>query len=151
MRAAPRSEQVTAELDSMSESECWRRLTLHNFGRLAIDVDGQPLIFPVNYAVCNRVIAIRSAPGTKLTYVPGVKVAFEIDGSDPLSGSGWSVLVQGRGVDATTALDDVSWNARGAAPHPAAPGRKDYRIAIEVQTITGRKFGPAPIAGYDTL
>lgn len=151
MREVPRSEQITAELESMSEAECWRRLGAHDFGRLAINVAGQPLIFPVNYAVCNRVIAIRSAPGTKLKYTPGAKVAFEIDGSDPMSGSGWSVLVQGRGVDATTALDDVSWNARGAMPHPTAPGRKAYRIAIEVQIITGRRFGPTPIAGYDTL
>jgi hypothetical protein len=145
MRAVPRNEGPVPELATLSEAECLRRLGLHDFGRFAIVVDGQPVIFPVNYAMCNTVIAIKTAPGTKLKYAPGTRVAFEIDGSDPSSGSGWSVLVQGRAVDATTALDDVSWTARGATPHPAAPGKKAYRIAIEAETITGRKFGPSPL------
>jgi uncharacterized protein len=143
MRAVPHSDAPPAELESLSEAECLRRLALHDFGRLAIVVDGRPLIFPVNYALCQKVIAIRTAPGTKLTYAPGAQAAFEIDGTDPLSATGWSVLVQGLAVDATTALDDVSWTARGAIAHPAAPGRKAYRIAIEVQTVSGRTFrGP---------
>lgn len=141
MRAVPHGEEPTDELENLSEAECLRRLAVHDFGRLAIVVDGQPVIFPVNYAMLDRVIAIRTAPGTKLTYAPGEQVAFEIDGTDPPSGTGWSVLVQGRAVDATTALDDVSWTAHGASPHPAAPGRKAYRIAIEAQTVSGRTFG----------
>ena len=68
MRAVPDRHQPPAELESLSETECLRRLTSHDFGRLAIIVDGRPVIFPVNYAVCNRVIAIRTAPGTKLRY-----------------------------------------------------------------------------------
>src|SRR4051794_17545606 len=79
MRAVPHSDAPPAELESLSEVECLRKLAAHHFGRLAIIVDGRPLIFPVNYAVCNRVIAIRTAPGTKLTYAPGAQVAFEID------------------------------------------------------------------------
>jgi nitroimidazol reductase NimA-like FMN-containing flavoprotein (pyridoxamine 5'-phosphate oxidase superfamily) len=143
MRAVPhRDKQESADLENLSEAECLRWLEAHDFGRLALIVDGKPRIFPVNYAMCQRVIAIRTAPGTKLTYAPGTAVAFEIDGFDPASGTGWSVLVQGVAVDATTALDDVSWTARGARPHPAAPGSKPYRIAIEAQTITGRRFGP---------
>jgi nitroimidazol reductase NimA-like FMN-containing flavoprotein (pyridoxamine 5'-phosphate oxidase superfamily) len=132
-----------AKLESLSETECLRRLEVHDFGRMAVIVGAQPVIFPVNYAMCKRVIAIRTAPGTKLTYAPGARVAIEIDGYDPSSGSGWSVLVQGQAVDATTALDDVSWTARGATPRPAAPGKKAYRIAIEAETITGRRFGPS--------
>jgi nitroimidazol reductase NimA-like FMN-containing flavoprotein (pyridoxamine 5'-phosphate oxidase superfamily) len=129
-------------LEQLPEADCLRRLSAHDFGRLGVVVEGQPLIFPVNYAMCKNVIAIKTAPGTKLTYAPGALVAFEIDGFDHSSGTGWSVLVQGRAVDATTALDDVSWTARGATPHPAAPGERPYRLAIEVETVTGRTFGP---------
>jgi uncharacterized protein len=142
MRAVPSTSAKAGELHSMSEAECLRRLSHRSFGRLAIVVDGQPLMFPVNYAMYQRVISIRTAAGTKLTYAPGAPVAFEIDGYDRSSGNGWSVLVQGRAIDATTALDDVSWTARGAAPHPAAPGPHPYRIAIDAQSITGRRFGP---------
>ena len=109
-------------------------------GRLAVAVDGQPLIFPVNYAVCHRVVTFRTARGTKLTFAPSSRVAFEIDEYDALAGVGWSVLVQGVAVDATTALDDVSWTARGASPHPLAPGVKIHRLAIGPTSITGRRF-----------
>jgi len=124
----------------LSEQECLRLLEHHNFGRIAVLVNGQPHIFPVNYAILHRVISIRTAAGTKLAHAPGTEVGFEIDGFDPASGSGWSVMVQGLAVDATTALDDVSWTARGAVPHPVAPGAKPYRLAIEVKSISGRRF-----------
>jgi hypothetical protein len=45
-------------------------------------------------------------------------------------------------IDATTALDDVSWTARGATPHPLAPGVKVHRLAIRPMIITGRRFQP---------
>jgi hypothetical protein len=90
--------------------------------------------------VSHRVVTFRTAHGAKLTYAPGSKVAFEIDEYDSSTGVGWSVLVQGVAVDATTALDDVSWMARGAKPHPLAPGVKIHRLAIGPTSITGRRF-----------
>jgi hypothetical protein len=92
-------------------------------------VEGQPLIFPVNYALSQRVVTFRTAHGTQLSHAPGSNVAFEIDEYDPSTRVGWSVLVQGVAVDATTALDDVSWVARGGSPHPLAPGVKIHRLA----------------------
>jgi hypothetical protein len=83
---------------------------------------GQPLIFPVTYGLSNRIITFRTAHGTKLSYAPGSNVAFEVDDYQASTGVGWSVVVQGVGVDATTVLDDVSWFARGASPRPVAPG-----------------------------
>ncbi|MBV9595882.1 MAG: pyridoxamine 5'-phosphate oxidase family protein [Chloroflexi bacterium] len=121
----------STELEEMSEVECLRKLALHQLGRIGFVVDGQPLVLPVNYAVSDRIITFRTAPGAKLTHAPGSRVAFEIVGYDAASGVGWSVLVQGVAVDATTALDDVSWTARGAAPRPAAPGVRVHRLAVE--------------------
>jgi nitroimidazol reductase NimA-like FMN-containing flavoprotein (pyridoxamine 5'-phosphate oxidase superfamily) len=115
-------------------------LEQHTFGRIAVMVEGQPQIFPVNYAVMNRIIVFRTAPGTKLSYAPTSKVAFEIDDYDASTGVGWSVLVQGVALDATSALDDISWTARGAVPHPLAPGEKAHRIAISPEQVTGRRF-----------
>ena len=132
--------ETTNDLEHLSEDECLELLERHDLGRLAVLVDGQPLIFPVNYGVCHRVVTFRTAHGAKLTYAPGSKVAFEIDEYDLLTGVGWSVLVQGVAVDATTALDDVSWMARGATPRPLAPGTKIHRLAIGPTSITGRRF-----------
>jgi uncharacterized protein len=127
------------ELEVIREAECLEILDQHSLGRLAIVVDGQPQIFPVNYAVSGRIISLRTAAGTKLSYAPTSKVCFEIDQYDS-SGVGWSVMVQGIAVDATDAFDDVSWAARGVEASPLAPGAKFHRIAIEPSKITGRRF-----------
>jgi hypothetical protein len=127
------------ELEEIREEECLEILSRHSLGRMAIVVDGQPQVFPVNYAMSGRIIALRTAAGTKLSHAPTSKVCFEIDDYDS-SGVGWSVMVQGIAVDATDAFDDVSWAARGVEASPLAPGAKSYRIGIEPSKITGRRF-----------
>jgi nitroimidazol reductase NimA-like FMN-containing flavoprotein (pyridoxamine 5'-phosphate oxidase superfamily) len=129
-----------SDLEVISEAECLQLLERHHLGRIAFVVDGQPLILPVNYALSHRIVTLRTAQGTKLAYAPGSKVAFEIDEYESSTHVGWSVLVQGVAVDATTALDDVSWTARGATPHPLAPGVRIHRLAISPTSITGRRF-----------
>lgn len=128
------------DLDVLAESECLELLRDHDLGRIALVVDGQPLIFPVNYKISHQVVTFWTARGTKLKYAPGSNVAFEIDAYDAATAVGWSVLVQGTAIDATTALDDVSWNARGVSPRPLAPGIRIHRIAIDPRRITGRRF-----------
>ena len=127
-------------LEEMAEAECLEILDQHSLGRIAVVVDGQPQIFPVNYALSGRIITFRTGSRTKLSNAPGSKVCFEIDGYEPSAGAGWSVMVQGVAIDATDAFDDVSWAARAAAPWPLAPGAKPFRIAIEPSKITGRRF-----------
>ncbi|HEX9096752.1 MAG TPA: pyridoxamine 5'-phosphate oxidase family protein [Candidatus Dormibacteraeota bacterium] len=128
------------EMEEIKEWECLEILERHELGRVAIVVDGQPQIFPVNYAMSGRIIAFRTGSGTKLAHTPGSKVCFEIDGHDSSAGSGWSIMVQGVAVDATDSFDDVSWAAHAAAPWPLAPGIKPFRIGIEPTKITGRRF-----------
>jgi nitroimidazol reductase NimA-like FMN-containing flavoprotein (pyridoxamine 5'-phosphate oxidase superfamily) len=128
------------DLELLAEDECLELLRNHDLGRIALVVDGKPLIFPVNYEMSHRVVVFRTARGTKLTYAPGASVAFEIDAYDTGTGTGWSVLIQGTAVDATTAPDDVAWTSRGATPHPLAPGIRLHQIAIDARQISGRRF-----------
>ncbi len=129
-----------SEMEEIPEAECLEILRKHDFGRIGLVAEGQPQIFPVNYAMGGRIISFRTAPGTKLSYAPSSKVAFEVDDYSPETGVGWSVMVQGIAYDATESLDDVSWTARGAMPHPMAPGEKGHRVAVDPQKITGRRF-----------
>jgi uncharacterized protein len=129
-----------AELDEIPETECLEILEQHSLGRIAVVIDGQPRIFPVNYGMSGRIVAFRTGSGSKLCNAPGSNVCFEIDGYDPPAGTGWSVMVLGQGIDATDSFDDVSWAARAAVPWPVAPGAKPFRIAIEPSKITGRRF-----------
>jgi uncharacterized protein len=126
------------DLDVLAENECLELLRSHDLGRIAIIVDGQPLIFPVNYGISHRIVTFWTARGTKLKYAPGSNVAFEIDEFDAATRVGWSVLVQGTAIDATTALDNASWNSRAVSPQPLAPGVRIHRIAIDPHQITGQ-------------
>lgn len=128
------------QLEEIPEAECLEILDQHSLGRIAVVIDGQPQIFPVNYAMSERIIAFRTGSGTKLSRAPDSNVSFEIDQYDSSIGIGWSVMVQGVAVDATDSFDDVSWAARATAPWPLAPGKKPFWIAIEPSKITGRRF-----------
>jgi len=135
-----KSTDPDAELVEMPEAECLELLDQHSLGRVAVVIDGQPQIFPVNHAMSDRIIAFRTGSGTKLSHAPGSKVCFEIDEYDSSTGVGWSVMVQGVAVDATESFDDVSWATRAAEPWPLAPGKKPFWIGIEPTKITGRRF-----------
>lgn len=130
----------TPGLEEINEAECLEILDQHSLGRIALVVQGQPRIFPVNYAMSGRIVVIRTAAGTKLFHAPEAKVAFEIDAYDPSTGVGWSVMVQGIAHDATDSFDDVCWAAHGVSPKPLAPGARPYLIAIQSREITGRRF-----------
>jgi uncharacterized protein len=136
--------ELKTEVEEIPEAECLDILGQHSLGRIAIVADGQPQIFPVNYAMSGRIIAIRTASGSKLSQAPDSKVSFEIDEHDASAGVAWSVMVQGVAVDATEAFDDVSWTARAAAPWSLAPGAKPHLLAIEPTIITGRRFQVRP-------
>ncbi|TMF31678.1 MAG: pyridoxamine 5'-phosphate oxidase family protein [Chloroflexi bacterium] len=131
------------QLEEIREAECLEVLAGNRLGRIAVVVGGQPLIFPVNYALSGRIIVFRTAAGSKLFNAPEARVAFEIDGYDEQTGVGWSVMVQGIAHDATESYDDISWAAHAVLPRPMAPGPKPYQVAIEPTSITGRRFsGP---------
>lgn len=135
-----KTNQPEAELEEIPETECLEILDQHKLGRIAIVAGGQPQIFPVNYAMSGRIVAFRTAAGSKLFHAPESRVCFEVDEYDASTGTGWSVMVQGVAVDATDSFDDVSWATHGAAPQPLAPGAKPYRIGIEPSKISGRRF-----------
>src|SRR5436190_18662413 len=90
-----------AHLESIELEECLKLLTNHHFGRLAVVIDDQPLIFPVNYALYGGQVVFRTDPGTKLHGAKDHRVAFEIDSADNVYHDGWSVLVVGIAREAT--------------------------------------------------
>ena len=101
----------------LSESECWELLDHAAVGRLAVDIAGQPDIFPINFVVDKSGIVFRSAAGTKLAgAVLNRIVAFEIDGYEPADRTAWSVVVKGEGATDRADAGDV----RGRGP-PVVP------------------------------
>lgn len=134
------TQQPAVAVETISEAECLDLLTTHSLGRLAVVVSGRPLIFPVNYALGDRVIAIRTIEGTKLAAARNSHVAFEIDNYDPDDGVGWSVLVQGVAYEITDAVDQQSRLARRLPVRPLPSGPRDRWLGIHPVAITGRRF-----------
>ncbi|HKA48103.1 MAG TPA: pyridoxamine 5'-phosphate oxidase family protein [Candidatus Dormibacteraeota bacterium] len=127
-------------LESIPEEECLYLLGLHRLGRVAIDVDERPQVFPVTYAISGRMVAFRTAPGTKLANAPMSHVAFEVDDYDSATGVGWSVMVKGIAYETTDAVDRDSLEVRRQLVRPMAPGKRDRWVAIRPDEITGRRF-----------
>jgi nitroimidazol reductase NimA-like FMN-containing flavoprotein (pyridoxamine 5'-phosphate oxidase superfamily) len=71
----PSSPEVV-ELDA---DQCYRLLATHEIGRLGVNAEHFPLIFPVNYALDRDAIVVRTQPGTKLTAAGHANVTFEVD------------------------------------------------------------------------
>jgi len=125
-------------LEPIELDECLRLLAGHHIGRLAVVVDGQPLVFPVNYALVGRRIVFRTDPGTKLHAAAGHRVAFEIDGANSIYHDGWSVLVVGT---AREEHDEARRQEFERLPlRPWVSGPKAHWISIAGDAITGRRI-----------
>jgi nitroimidazol reductase NimA-like FMN-containing flavoprotein (pyridoxamine 5'-phosphate oxidase superfamily) len=135
---------MTRELEELSYEECEELLASHHFGRLAVVVDGRPVVFPVNYEFTEGRIVIRTDPGVKLDAATLASVAFEIDEVDTAARSGWSVVVQGFSQDITDAVDPVSESLRAVPGDPWAPGERAHWIRVEPRFVSGRRLSGEP-------
>lgn len=80
----------------LSSAECMRRVARSHVGRLGFVHEGDVHILPINHAVLGDTVVFRSSWGAKLmTLTEGAAVCFEVDGFDPVTRTGWSVLIKG--------------------------------------------------------
>jgi nitroimidazol reductase NimA-like FMN-containing flavoprotein (pyridoxamine 5'-phosphate oxidase superfamily) len=125
-------------LEHLPLEACLQLLRSQSVGRLAIVVDGFPIILPLNYRLVETGVtwlAIRTRPGNVIDTAP-MQVAFEIDGIDPIHRQGWSVLVRGtlQHVDATADFRERF------DPTPWLADERDAWLVIEPFAITGRRL-----------
>lgn len=123
----------------LTERECWSLLESHSVARLAVDIGGQPDIFPINYLVDEESIVFRTGAGTKLAgAVLSRHVAIEIDGLDDNDNSVWSVVVKGvaREIEGMT----ERWAADDLPLYPWIVSEKPNFVRIEPRLTTGRRY-----------
>ncbi len=126
-------------LAPFSRDECLKLLRQGSIGRLAVVIDGQPHVFPLNYAADeDGVIVFRTADLTAATEAALARVAFEVDEIDLARRQGWSVAVHGFGREITGALDRDSERLLRMPIHPWAPGPRNRWFKITPKEITGR-------------
>ena len=128
--------------------ECWELLRQAPFGRLALSVQAEPDIFPINFVVDHGTIVFRTAEGTKARSSERAAVAFEADGLLNDGGNDgslvWSVVVKGHAATINETPDLMS--TVQLPLHPWEAGRKDRFMRLIPETISGRAFTPAPAA-----
>src|SRR5438067_8652046 len=118
----------TSEMLALSREECMKLLASHSFGRLAVNTgSGAPVIRPVNYRFDERSqsVVFRTAPGSKFhALIRSAHAAFEIDGIDASSRTGWSVII--RGVTDEVANPNQTSRLDRLGLEPWAPGPKRH-------------------------
>jgi nitroimidazol reductase NimA-like FMN-containing flavoprotein (pyridoxamine 5'-phosphate oxidase superfamily) len=85
-------------LEVLDPSTCLHLLDLSPVGRVAFVQAGDPVVLPVNHVRIGRRIFFRTASGITLdAAVARATMAFEVDGYDEETRTGWSVLARGEG------------------------------------------------------
>ncbi len=132
-----------AWLEHLDHVECLRLLRAQSVGRVAVIVDGHPLVLPVNYRLVETSgltwVALRTRPGNVIERA-AMNAAFEIDDIDARHQEGWSVLVRGtlHHVDA----DAADFRER-FDPHSWLTDERDAWLVVQPFAITGRRLHAA--------
>lgn len=141
---APRgrgSAPARPRLDVLSVEECQRLVGEAGIGRLVlVDEDG-PAALPVNYAVSDGAVLLRTAPGTSVAAVDGQLVGFEVDRMDEAMHRGWSVLCRGRAHVLGTMGDGLP--VPDDLPDPWAGGDRTVVVRLDITSTSGRRLRSA--------
>ena len=130
----------------LSRGDCLRLLAQSRVGRVVVTDRALPAAFPVNFALLDEDVVFLTTSGSKLDAAEGEEVmAFEADDIDPVSQSGWSVLVQGL---AKVIVDPAELaKARTVGLEPWVPSGHVQFVRIRTELVSGRRLLPRAVRG----
>lgn len=132
-------EGVSTRLENIEADECFRLLGTREIGRVGISVSAIPEVLPVNYRLQEGNIVFRTGAGTTLhAATAGTAIAFEVDESDPVTLSGWSVLVGGLSEEVTDPQEDKQ--ALAVLPNGWVPREHEHVIRLVPSRVSGRRI-----------
>jgi nitroimidazol reductase NimA-like FMN-containing flavoprotein (pyridoxamine 5'-phosphate oxidase superfamily) len=129
------------ESRDLDPRECERLLRAGVVGRVALSTPDGPHIIPVNYAVFEDTVVMRTSSYSILgTYGRNAMLAFEVDHLDHEHHVGWSVVARGRAW--AEVEPSVIAGIRAAwRPRPWATGNRNLYLRLRWETLTGRALG----------
>jgi hypothetical protein len=128
-----------ADLTRLDRAECLRLLAGVHVGRLIFTMNALPAVRPMNFALTDGLILLRTAPdSTVASKVDGQVVVFQADEFDAGTSSGWSVTVTGRAEVVT----DLAAIARYLTVPlvPWAPGQRELFVTVGIELAEGLRI-----------
>lgn len=123
----------------LTKCECFGLLAREQLGRVTFVDDRGPMVLPVNFVLDRQMVVFRTDDGAKLDVARcGGRVAFEVDGTDAATHTGWSVVVRGEAAEVTDPAELA--RLRGLPLDPWAPGTKSHYVRILPAALTGRRI-----------
>jgi len=128
-----------AGLEILPFDRCLELLAAVPVGRVSFFADGEIVVLPVNHAMDGPNPVFRTARGSKLSAAGGqTRVAFEADGYDEQTRSGWSVLVNGSAEAIYEEAEIRRLTKLGLHPWVTAVDRP-FWIRVRAASLSGRQ------------
>ena len=128
-----------AGLEILPFDRCLELLAAVPVGRVSFLADGEIVVLPVNHVVDGQDPIFCTARGSKLSAAEGQNlVAFEADGYDERTKSGWSVLVNGRAQAVYEDAEIQRLSRLGLHPW-VTTAERPFWIRIRPTAINGRQ------------
>ncbi|MBO2446111.1 pyridoxamine 5'-phosphate oxidase family protein [Actinomadura barringtoniae] len=126
-------------LEILGADECRTLLGSAPLGRVVFTDQALPAVQPVNFALLDGDVIIRTSVDSKLSAAAeGAIVAFEVDDFDAAAHTGWSVVAVG---EARVVRDPGERAELDALPLRSwAPGERDQFIRIRLEMLRGRRI-----------
>ncbi len=125
-------------LIALSRRECLELLRTEQIGRAVFTDRAMPQILPVTYAVLGEDIVLATTSTSRLAVASeGGVLAFEVDHHDPVTRTGWSVVVTGL---AHQVVDRLEQARVLSVLDPWAPGHHDLLLRLPSSVLTGRRI-----------
>jgi nitroimidazol reductase NimA-like FMN-containing flavoprotein (pyridoxamine 5'-phosphate oxidase superfamily) len=125
----------------LSIDECRELLGAGLVGRVAMCTPVGPHIVPVNYAVVDDDVVVRTSPYSVLgSHARGSILALEVDHFDYERQHGWSVVARGR-AEFVTGAEELEHIRTVWEPNTWASGSRNLCVRIRWSELTGRRLG----------
>lgn len=122
----------------LSQRECLALLRTEQVGRVVFTERALPAVIPVTFAVLDDAIVLATSPGSRLARsARGGVLAFEADRLDPVTRTGWSVVVTGM---AEFVADPAEEARVRTVLDPWAPGGHNLVLRLPLTVMTGRRI-----------
>ncbi len=126
-------------LEVLDVASCRRLLASATIGRVGLCSSALPTVLPVNFLLTDEGVVFRTGRGSKLEAAThGTVVAFEVDDIDPMTHSGWSVVVTGMARE-ISGLDDLERLRTLPIAH-WGDSEADRYVVISTDIVTGRRI-----------